>query len=991
MSEGGLRRAVAEIRFGEDRAGLTKVGGRSIHQYWSLLSPHFRDVLLAPQRRSDDGGVAWTWREAADNKPLTAAELMSVRKRLERAKESFEENPVNPLMGDARSGTSSQVLIDQVAAKVKAMAESLSAKSDAALAVYVCRTETGPMVHSWGVATAAAVVYPDSLETGVSGVVLVGGKPSGGHEVVIENDKGLSVARMWSEEAGEFSFMKVGPGRYRLRVISGRVKFPAKGVMVTVERGAVSRLELRSTSDAKDPEESASEEGDGASAEAATDPSAQDSPVANSGRGWFGKLAIALLLLLLLAGGCVWAWRTWYSPDGAAKRVAVQTSSMAPEDFSNGAGKTNAGKFPGATIDDGRLGASADGVGSGPHRSGLRSGTANNRRISPTAGGVAHSPSAIGSKVEVLSGAADTKSSEERDGNTPTPQEATSAGAAGPESALEPAGSVPVSGAMTREDKPSPKRNQGTGAVGPSTTGSKSNGSGAHAGEAESVLVEDQKPLPNGGVTKGSVIVPAAKKAASAQLPGVVSTGEPPADGAATQDEAMTSDPVAESTPDDVTAATLGGGLPQEKAPLVKVSVANKSPDGGKPLPADDVVNSDDGANSAGKDASASNSPRSKKGKSAAGGGPKAPTGGSASTDGTQASAMSPERSTIPTNTAAGGASATKPANSAPSLNRAPPSGEGSVRADGTPAKGQKDNRTAVERGKAARARAPVAGSPKIANNRTTASAQKLVSDETPENAEAETPGEESQAVQSPVVNPKSDLQAVTRTTMGVIQLTGWEPRLVRDAIVPTMPTPAGTNDVADRLREEMLSERKTHVPETFKHPSTKRGFVFELSIPSKEGALYWQDSLNSGAVEKYAKENRAVITFDGEQRPPVGVHVLRFADGREAVQLTLSENGSLVLKLAEGVRSSLFLVVKGSLADEPDMAQSKVDLRFGWQVNGVARTRPKTPRNLVSEDQDYSISLLLELLKVSRWKVALTDRVTGWALVTYIQLQPAL
>ena len=69
MNDDGSRRAVAEIRFGEDRAGLTKVGGRSIHQYWSLLSPHFRDVLLAPQRRSDDGGVAWNWREAVDNKP----------------------------------------------------------------------------------------------------------------------------------------------------------------------------------------------------------------------------------------------------------------------------------------------------------------------------------------------------------------------------------------------------------------------------------------------------------------------------------------------------------------------------------------------------------------------------------------------------------------------------------------------------------------------------------------------------------------------------------------------------------------------------------------------------------------------------------------------------------------------------------------------------------------------------------------------------------
>jgi hypothetical protein len=45
----------------------------------------------------------------------------------------------------------------------------------------------------------------------------------------------------------------------------------------------------------------------------------------------------------------------------------------------------------------------------------------------------------------------------------------------------------------------------------------------------------------------------------------------------------------------------------------------------------------------------------------------------------------------------------------------------------------------------------------------------------------------------------------------------------------------------------------------------------------------------------------------------------------------------------------------------------------------------------LVSEDLENSISFPLELSKISHWEVALTDRLTGWALVTAIQLQPAL
>jgi hypothetical protein len=846
------------------------------------------------------------------------------------------------------------------------------------------------MVHSWGVASAAQIVYPDSQETGVSGVVLVGGKPSGGHEVVIENDKGLSVARMRSEESGEFSFMKVGPGRYRLRVTSGRVKFSAKGVMVTVERGAVSRLELRSTSDSKEPEESASEDGKSSSAESATGASALASPVDNSGRNWFGKLAVGLLLLLLLSVGGVWSWRRWYSPDEAAKRVAVQISSMAPEDFSNGGGKTTPGKFPGATVDDTGLGASADGVGQGTHRSGLHSSTTNSPRSSPVSGGVGHSPSTIGSKVEVLSGAADLKPPDEADGHAPPPADEASAGTAGPESAFEQGGSIPVSGAAIKEAKASPKMNQGTGSVRPLTTDSKANSSDAHAGAEESVLTEDQKPSPGGKGTAGLVTVPAAKKGAKAQFPGAISTGEPSADDAATQNEVATSNSVAAGTPDDVTAAKPDGSLPQEKAPLVNVSVVNKSPDEGKPLPADDMSNSDDNANSAGKDAPASNRPRSKRGKSVAGTGSKALADGSGSTNGTQADAPPAANGDAPAAAASGVNPATKPTSSAPSPNGVPSLGQGSVRADGAPAEGPKDNRTAAARGKTTRALVPVAGSPKTANNRTTPSTQKIEPDETPESAEAETSDEKSKSVQSPMVNSKSDSHAVTRTTTGIIQLKGWEPRLWRDAIVPTLPTLAGTNDVADQLREEMLLERKTQVPETFKRPSLKRGFVFELSTPSREGALYWQDPLSTRAVEKVAKESRAVITFDGEQLLPGGVHVLMFADGREAVQLKLNENGSLILKLAEGVHSSLFLVVKGSLTDEPDRAQSKGGLRFGWRVNGVARTSPKTSKSGFPEDRDYSISLPLELLKVARWDTALTDRLTGWALVTNIQLQPA-
>jgi len=512
MNDGGSRRAVAEIRFGEDRVGITKVSGRSIHQYWTLLAPHFRDVLLAPQRRSDDGGVAWTWREAADKKPLTAAELAGVRKRLERAKESFEENPVSPLMGDARSGTRSQALIDQVAVKVKAMAESLIAKSDAVLGDFVCRTETGLMIHSWGVASAAPVVYPDSLETGVDGVVLIGGKAARGYEVVIENAKGLSVARMQSDESGEFHFSKMGPGRYRVRVISGKVKFPAKGTQVTVERGTISRLELQSTEDSSDPGDSATNPPLAASTDTSPGPLESASTQKNRTLGWLWKMGGVVLALLLLGGGGWWVWRTWSTSDETAKRVVVQGSSMAPEDFS--AKDANAGKtrpsHP-AADDIVGLGATADGVGGAIRHPASHLSTTTDRRPTATTGSV-RAVSTIGLKVDVLSGVSDARISGAKDANDQEVASTGMGGADGQDTISDEAASVTAPASSEGTTAALPKKNRAKAESGPTILAHATPGGGAQMGEGDAIAVENEKQLPDGKKSDGSVRIAATKK-----------------------------------------------------------------------------------------------------------------------------------------------------------------------------------------------------------------------------------------------------------------------------------------------------------------------------------------------------------------------------------------------------------------------------------------------------------------------------------------------
>ena len=985
MSEGGSRRAVAEIRFGEDRIGITKVGGRSIHQYWSLLGPHFRDVLLAPQRRSDDGGVAWTWREASDKKPLTASEFASVRKRLERANESFAENPVNPLMGEARTGTSSQALIDQVAAKVKAMAQSLSAKSDAALADFVCRTETGVMVHSWGVASVAQIIYPDSLETGVSGVVLIGGKPSEGHEVVIENAKGLSVARMMSDDSGEFHFSKINPGRYRVRVVSGRVKFPAKGVMVAVERGAVSRLELPSTADSNDQGESATNSPMPSSTETSPGSLGSTPPQEKGGRGWFGKTVGVLLLLMLLVGGGVWAWLKWSTSSETDQRVAVRSSSMAPEAYNAGGNEAHAVEPSSLPVGDGALGASADGIGSGTHRPVLRSSTTTSRGI-PAAMTTGVSPSTIGSKVDVLSGVAGTRGSAEKSAVEPAVSSATSSETAGLESVSDQASTISDTGATTGTTADAGKKRPGVIMAGAPVSVPKQKGGGVGAGEIEAIAGDKTKPLPGGNSADVTGTAPAVKKQTKAK--DAAAAGKPSAAGAAPQDGIVTPGAArAESSPDDGAADKAGDGLPQAKGPTSKVSVVNIGPPKEKPLPASGALSGDDAAAAEDKDSPAPEGPKRKREKNTPVTKAKAPTGGVAAAD-AESPDSPPEQNDVVTQAPADNSQAAESLNSSSGNN-------GRATANSQPQSSVSASAASKAEGlkpEAVKAAALQASPKRPVGTSVTKPTEKTRKPKQLEDQESKSnsPEETSETERAPSANFVAGGGAVANAQVAELRGTRWESRLLRDVIVPTLPVCVGKDDPADQVRDKMFSAQKAREPVVFKHPVTLRGFIFELVDAPTARAFNWQDSPENAVIKKTAVGSRAEIIWSGEVLPRGSAQVLLFSDGREAARLTVSEKGGLVLKVAKGVRSNLSLMIKRSMADESGLTKSDGSSRFGWQVNGVLLNSAQQTEKPAAVNRDERINVPLDLAKGGRIEVALADRVTSWALVTNIQLQPA-
>ncbi len=239
-----LRRAVALQRPGADPPAWAVIGRRPIYQFWHLLAPHFRAVLLAPQRRPD-GGYGWNWQDDGAGGPPTAAELAELRQQLRIAEHSFTALATDPPWSqDPEDASGPLSLGGKVKVAARALVAQFGAASDAALAGYVCRTESGLMLHSWGATFPAPPCFLDAIEHEIGGAVFLEEKPGAGLGLVLENLTGASGARTRTDAAGRFLFRKVSSGDYRIRV-EQRGDFPTTGFSVSVEQDSVYGLELR--------------------------------------------------------------------------------------------------------------------------------------------------------------------------------------------------------------------------------------------------------------------------------------------------------------------------------------------------------------------------------------------------------------------------------------------------------------------------------------------------------------------------------------------------------------------------------------------------------------------------------------------------------------------------------------------------------------------------------------------------------------------------
>ena len=731
--------------------------------------------------------------------------------------------------------------------------------------------------------------------------------------------------------------------------------------MVTVERGAVAQLEIRSAADSDDQGEQSTEDTPEKIVDSSSGSTETSSSLKNSGRKWIGKAVGLLVLVLLLVGGGVFAWRKWIAGGNTDGQVTVSRSTMAPESFSQSAAETNAaGHSAGEAVN---LGASADGTGGTLRRPEAKAGRAS-------------SPSTIGSKVEIQSGISEVG----RAANGGTENLADMGVAANEtrstdESVVANADAV-HSGGVDRSETPArtPKLLTGSATMG-KDPGSKVGGAPGLAVEGDGI--DDSKHLPGASISEGVGANSKAKKKGRPEALGALAESKQGVSGTDPSiNDAAPETPLMNAALDGTGANPPAAVPTQENGPVSKVVVVKKAPALGSASFPNEVQSAEDSTPSENK---AITTPKRAAMKRTAGKSvPGAKTMVREGAEAENSAADSPSEE----DGAPSPAADTK-VEAQPKLSNMPNAKDGSS----VPA----DKPAAAKAGVPVSTPRPPAKSGKPSSAISGADAGKHPLKKGDDTLQSQTPSDPSDTAddtQPGELDKTSNMSAASeaRTRMAAYEISGfrWDMRLVRDAIVPTQPVAVGNFDTADTLRRKLLLERKAHMPETFKNHATHLGFVFVLPSLPAGGAFYWREV--EGVVKRTVDGNQAEITWPGDATPRGSIEVLLFPDGREAVCLTVKENGRISLKLADDVRGSMKLGVVCVISDEAEVALDKRHLsRFGWQVNGVRRTTDE----LKSADLEHCISFALEKSRGARLEVALADRITGWALVTHIQLRP--
>jgi hypothetical protein len=475
-SSGSQRRFWAEIRFGAERGAIAVLGNRCVYEYWHFLEPYYGQLLLAPQWRAAEGRATWTWQEPSGEAGIPASKLAEFRRRLAAANAALPER-IQAEATQADPASAAAGIRDLVLTRAIAIANSLIDRGDDSLAEFVCHTESGYRIHSWG---AAAPAKPFSLEKprqDIRGRVAIEGGPRSG-AVVLEDWRGASLERVVPEEDGSFIFTGMEPGLYKVRGEYDGVAFtpPEATVNVTAEKGGEVVLQ---GSVRRGAEPAAVEEEGGKEA----------APPAGKGkRRTAAPVLIFLILLLLLGGGLVWL-RSYSSTAGGAR-----SGGQLEPWVSAARGPAR----PPADAGDGHApGAGAPAAQSGPAAAGGKNGPAQGQKPAAQSG----SPSPAGSNPSSSAPEAVETSQAEAASSAQAPAEAGAAQTAASMTTAPTDGEAAAhsaTGDASAQTDVSPADGQ-TGGTMPQEAGGESRSAGGTSAASSAGAGPDARPQPGGG------------------------------------------------------------------------------------------------------------------------------------------------------------------------------------------------------------------------------------------------------------------------------------------------------------------------------------------------------------------------------------------------------------------------------------------------------------------------------------------------------------
>ncbi len=956
------RRAIAEIDFGDGAAVSFKVGNRSIHQFWHLFSSHFRFVLLAPQRRAGSGKVAWTWREPGEKRPVTATELVEVRRRLSEGNRSLAGGFGGIGRGEDDEASS---LEGQVRAGVGEMVAQLLAQRDSALAGFVCRTDAGLMLHSWGAAVAAQPHFPDAQHSEISGTVFVGVERPAGISVVLENTQGIGGARVKTDEDGGFRFPNVAPGSYHLRV-ADRSDFPG-GLTVEVERESISGLELRSTSD------------EPLSMAGKVTPLAEDVP-------WFRRRWAGLILLLLILGAGSLTW--WWSQRSSDTPAVAQNQSSS---WQSAKGQLAANKSQASANDDHKVG-----------QEGAFSDLSNS--ISP--------PKVLHPRHDHAPSEADGVASD----HAPQPPEDSTV--PGPRVPAEKSSAVDSNGKPTpRPDAPrehasrNPRNSSSDSAeekVRPSDEGSGTDPDGddvksvkdklaklpptkvntkkagapvASSPASDEVPDEDAAPAGSNAPADSAPSIPAASKGRKSSSPAKAKS--PTATGAAVNAEAADSN-ADTGAPDSSTpgpSAAANGQLRSSPTQKAKES-AKGTTTNGVAATSTDSAESDSAADTpdaspspesaAGPGASKKTAPK----KTPPANQTAAPTDSSPPPD--QADAATPP---VSAPTAPPGTSAKRPP-AAVAEKSAPVASANELPVSSTEAEAEASAGT--------QSIAPAGNTPP--RKRSPLRKKSAPSSSSQEDEPDQAAAADSSANLSAIIPAAS---AVTVTPddgdplmrIETVHASVWKQRMVRDVIVPTRPVTEAEEEAMDTLREKLRREEATRLPKAFQQPRMSGGLVIKFAATSNQPSPpRWREPSGAEPAGSKVSGQWAELSWSGGIPPPNTTYTLSDSAGRVIAVASVDGSGAVALKTTAKSSAWYWCGIERIPAQSTNTSATDASAPFDWKLLSGAAIPASWSRDdhwLDGRGQRIEIPLDATTNRVGNYPITLIDPASGWALVS--------